>query len=80
MPFETEMETFRQRVAHSMAMGGPDKIARRQAEGRLDARERINRLLDPGSFFEVGRLNHSDMPDVAAYAVVMHIASAFTWT
>lgn len=66
MPFETEMETLRQRVAHSMAMGGSDKIARRQAEGKLDARERISRLLDPGSFFEVGRLNHSDMPDVAA--------------
>jgi acetyl-CoA carboxylase carboxyltransferase component len=40
-------------------------VARQHARGRLTARERIEGLLDPGSFFEVGRFAHSDMPGMA---------------
>jgi len=37
--------------------GGPDKIARQHAQGKLTARERIARLQDPGTLFqEVGLL------------------------
>jgi propionyl-CoA carboxylase beta chain len=42
--------------AKSLEGGGPDRIARQHAEGKLTARERIELLLDPGSFFELGRL------------------------
>ena len=35
--------------------GGPKAIERQHAKGRLTARERIGRLLDPGAdFFELG--------------------------
>jgi acetyl-CoA carboxylase carboxyltransferase component len=34
--------------------GGPDRVAKLHAEGRLTARERIEILLDPGSFQETG--------------------------
>jgi propionyl-CoA carboxylase beta chain len=34
--------------------GGQDKIERQHASGRLTARERIDALLDPGSFVELG--------------------------
>ncbi len=34
--------------------GGPEKIAKVHAKGRLTARERINLLLDEGSFQETG--------------------------
>jgi len=34
--------------------GGPEKLKRRRKEGKLTARERIDLLLDPGSFQEVG--------------------------
>lgn len=39
------------------AGGGPDKIERQHAQGKLTARERIERLLDPGTRFqEIGLL------------------------
>jgi 3-methylcrotonyl-CoA carboxylase beta subunit len=34
--------------------GGPKAIANQHAKGRLTARERIDLLIDPGSFFELG--------------------------
>ncbi|HVO87831.1 MAG TPA: carboxyl transferase domain-containing protein [Casimicrobiaceae bacterium] len=37
-----------------MAMGGPDKLARRKAAGVLNARERIEYLCDRGTFIESG--------------------------
>ena len=36
--------------------GGQDKIARQQERGKLTARQRIELLLDPGSFTELGML------------------------
>jgi acetyl-CoA carboxylase carboxyltransferase component len=37
-------------------MGGPDNVARQHAAGRLTVRERIDALLDPGTFHETGAL------------------------
>ena len=37
-------------------MGGPDRIQRQRDAGRLTVRERIDLLLDPGSFDEIGAL------------------------
>ena len=45
---------FAAREARALAMGGPEKLARRKAAGMLNARERIARLCDPGSFVESG--------------------------
>src|SRR3970282_1413907 len=36
-------------------MGGAEKLAERKAQGVLNARERIDCLVDPGSFAESGR-------------------------
>ncbi|MFA5905911.1 MAG: carboxyl transferase domain-containing protein, partial [Desulfobacula sp.] len=62
MPFEKEFEIFEKKKAAVLAMGGTDKIRRQHDKGRYTARERIDRLLDPDTFFEVGRFAHSDMP------------------
>ena len=35
-------------------MGGEERVARQRAQGKLTIRERIDRFLDPGSFFEIG--------------------------
>ena len=35
--------------------GGPDRIARQHEKGKLSARERLDLLLDPGSFVELDR-------------------------
>jgi len=42
--------------AKSLEGGGPERVARQHAEGKLTARERVELLLDPGSFFELGSL------------------------
>jgi len=50
---------------HALEMGGPDKIQRQHARGRLTARERIERLLDRDSFVEMGLLAHSAVQGMA---------------
>ncbi|WP_423458907.1 acyl-CoA carboxylase subunit beta [Ottowia sp. VDI28] len=45
---------FEKRQALAMAMGGEAKLAERKAAGVLNARERIEKLVDPGSFIESG--------------------------
>jgi len=66
MPFENEMAELEGRKRLALGMGGEEKIARQHAAGRFTARERIEKLLDPGSFLEIGMLNHSDMPGMEA--------------
>jgi len=55
------LKELEQRRAHGLTMGGKDKLSQQHAKGRLNARERIDALLDPGSFLEFGQLNHSDL-------------------
>ena len=43
-----------QKRARAQAMGGPAKLAARREQGLLNARERIAKLCDPGSFSEIG--------------------------
>jgi acetyl-CoA carboxylase carboxyltransferase component len=62
MPFEKELEELQRRKKKALEMGGPEKVKRQHDRGKLTARERIDRLLDPGTFLEVGQLNHSDIP------------------
>ena len=64
MSFEAMEAEFADRRAKSLAMGGEEKLARRRAEGLLNARERIDRLLDTGSFVESGQFAVSDRPEM----------------
>jgi acetyl-CoA carboxylase carboxyltransferase component len=54
--WEADIEELRRRQALGRQMGGPDKIKRQHDAGRLTVRERIDALLDPGSFHEIGAL------------------------
>ncbi|MCZ6708068.1 MAG: methylmalonyl-CoA carboxyltransferase, partial [Chloroflexi bacterium] len=45
-------------------MGSSDRIERQHAKGRLTIRERIDRLLDEGSFMEVGTFARSERREV----------------
>jgi acetyl-CoA carboxylase carboxyltransferase component len=51
-----------EREARARAMGGAEKLARRKAAGLLDARERLDRLFDPGSYIESGLFTTSASP------------------
>lgn len=59
-----KIEELQKRQAKALEMGGEEKIARQHAKGRLTARERIDLLVDKGSFYEIGLLNHSDLPEM----------------
>ncbi|GAB1421219.1 acyl-CoA carboxylase subunit beta [Anaerolineales bacterium] len=48
-----KIELLRQKRAESEAGGGEDRIARQHEAGRNTARERLDILLDPGSFREI---------------------------
>ena len=59
------LQELAEREARALAMGGEDKLARQRAKGRGSARERLERLLDAGSFDEQGLLATSDLPEAA---------------
>ena len=54
--WEPEVAELERRAELARAMGGDEKVARHHAAGRLTVRERIDVLVDPGSFREVGGL------------------------
>jgi acetyl-CoA carboxylase carboxyltransferase component len=63
MAWDDRMRDFERRRAEARGMGGPERLAERREQGRLNARERVARLLDEGSFLEIGTFNRSDVPE-----------------
>jgi acetyl-CoA carboxylase carboxyltransferase component len=64
VPFEQLIKEYQEKTAEALAMGGPEKLAKRKAEGLLNARERIDYLIDDGSFIESGRYARAIRPEV----------------
>ncbi|MCD6570679.1 MAG: carboxyl transferase, partial [Deltaproteobacteria bacterium] len=62
MAFEKLLEELQMRKDKALGQGGPKRVQKQHDKGRLTARERIDRLLDPGTFIEFGMLACSDMP------------------
>ena len=54
--WQPELEELAAREAAARELGGTERVARQHAGGRLTVRERIDQLLDPGSFHEVGAI------------------------
>jgi len=57
------IDALKGKMDDATAMGGPERLARQAAKGRLNARERIDRLCDKGTFKEVGALGGTAHPD-----------------
>ena len=55
MANEDRLEELRRRNAEAEQGGGPERISRQHEAGKLTARERLDRLLDEGSFVELDR-------------------------
>jgi len=51
---EAHLQELRRRRERALAGGGPEKVAKQHAEGKLTARERIDLLFDKGTFVELG--------------------------
>jgi len=61
MAFEALLAEFDERRAKALSMGDAEKLERRRASGLLNARERIARLVDEGSFIESGLFGTSSV-------------------
>ncbi len=57
MIWKPELDELARREAFAREMGGADKVKRQRDQGRLNVRERIDTLLDPNSFHEVGAVS-----------------------
>jgi len=53
-----------ERREKALQMGGADQVEAQHARGRLTARERIDKLIEPGSWREYGMLNLSERPEM----------------
>ncbi len=53
---DTPLETMHRRYAAARDGGGEERVAKQHAAGKLTARERLETLLDPGSFEEMDAL------------------------
>ena len=56
MSWEPELDELRRREELARRMGGEERVERQHRSGRLNVRERVERLVDPGSFHERGAL------------------------
>jgi acetyl-CoA carboxylase carboxyltransferase component len=55
MSIEEKLKKLDELNAKALEGGGEERIKRQHAAGKLTARERIDLLLDPGSFVEVDK-------------------------
>src|ERR1700693_1322933 len=56
MGWQAELDELRERERLAAELGGADKVERQNQGGRLTVRERIDGLVDPGSFHEIGAI------------------------
>ena len=54
--WQETLDDLDRRRQHTRAMGGTERLAKHRGKGKLDARARIDHLLDPGTFRELGTL------------------------
>ncbi|MBR0735721.1 methylmalonyl-CoA carboxyltransferase [Bradyrhizobium liaoningense] len=57
MNWKPELDELARREAFAREMGGVDKVRRQHDQGRLTVRERIDGLIDKGSFHEIGAVS-----------------------
>jgi len=65
---ERQLAELRERREKARAMGGPERVASQRKKGKLTARERLDMLLDEGTFREIGMFAQSR--SIASYASV----------
>ncbi len=77
MSFDDKREELRRRAGKAKAMGSPRILSNMAAVGLLNARERVEGLLDPGSFHEVGALAVADRPEIRDRTPADGVVSGF---
>ncbi|MFC1917433.1 acyl-CoA carboxylase subunit beta [Chloroflexota bacterium] len=70
---ENQMKDYHERRQRALEMGGKDATDRQKARGKMTARERVDVLLDEGTFCEVGTFatsRNKAYPEVPADGVI----------
>ncbi len=71
MSWQKDVDEIARRRALAEQMGGPEKLKKQKADGKLNARERIAGLVDKGSFHEIGKLGgaatYDDQGELTAF-------------
>lgn len=62
MGYDDAIKELYARRAKAKLQGGEEKVKQQHARGRLTARERVDKLADTGTFWEMGMLNTSNQP------------------
>ena len=57
MIWKPELDELARREAFARGMGGVEKVKRQRDQGRLTVRERIDKIVDAGSFHEIGAIS-----------------------
>ncbi len=78
MSWQPELDDLERRRGLAARLGGPEKVARHRANGKLTVRERIDALLDPGSFREAGSIAGVAGYDASGQLVEFMPANAVT--
>ena len=63
MPHDALMAELEKRKQAARTMGGEKKLAKRKERGQLNAQERLDALVDPNSFIELGLLGSSTIDE-----------------
>src|SRR5436305_9304194 len=56
MAWQPELDELRERERQARELGGAERVKRQHQGGRLTVRERIDGLVDRGSFHEIGAI------------------------
>ncbi|MDT5012004.1 MAG: hypothetical protein QOH57_3621, partial [Mycobacterium sp.] len=59
--WQNTLDDLARRREQTLGMGGPERLAKHRGKGKLDARGRLDHLLDKGSFSELGTLVGGDI-------------------
>src|SRR5204863_9563537 len=65
MSWQSEMDELRRRESMAEELGGAERVKRQHDGGRMTIRERIAKLVDAGTFHEVGKIAGSASYDAA---------------
>ena len=79
MTWRAEADEIHRRRSLADACGGAEAVAKQHAAGKLTVRERITRLLDPGSFREVGQLAGKAMYDASRSVDAVRAGVRTSW-
>jgi acetyl-CoA carboxylase carboxyltransferase component len=74
-----EIERLQKARGRAMEMGGPKRVKRQHDLGKLTVRERIDQLIDPGTFLEYGQLAtyFGRSPEDEKYAAADGVVTGF---